>query len=143
MQFHRVFTLVLVNAFIKDLNGRSEIILTKSAGDIILEYSTTMLESSITIQYHLDKQRNRLKKVMWFSRKECTYRTKNNQLHDTGSGMIAQRNISQHCHSLQKRQTSVVEQAHKGTVWQIHEFVCCGAHFCAFVNCIINPYGSV
>lgn len=95
MQFHRVFTLVLVNAFIKDLNGRSEIILTKSEGDITLEYSTTMLESSITIQYHLDKQRNRLKKVMQFSRKECTYRAKNNQLHDTGSGMIAQTAVLQ------------------------------------------------
>ena len=59
MWFHKVFCLilinVLVNIFIKYLNGRTEIILTKSAGDITMEYTTTMLQSSIRLQYHLDK----------------------------------------------------------------------------------------
>lgn len=47
--------LVLVNIFVNDLNGRNDIILTKSADDITLEYTTTVLESSNRIQYHLDK----------------------------------------------------------------------------------------
>lgn len=55
MWFCRVLYFVLINIvmlfniFIKDLNGRREIILNKSVGDITLEYTTATSESSIQI----------------------------------------------------------------------------------------------
>lgn len=45
----------IINISIKDLNGGREIIFTKPAGDVTLEYNATTLDSSIRIQYHIDK----------------------------------------------------------------------------------------
>lgn len=45
----------IINISIKDLNGGREIIFTKQAGDVTLEYNATTLDSSIRIQYHIDK----------------------------------------------------------------------------------------
>lgn len=53
--FVEFFTWSIINIFIRDLNGGKEIIFTEPAGDITLEYTATTLDSSIRIQYHLDK----------------------------------------------------------------------------------------
>lgn len=139
LYFCRVLYLVLINIFvlviiyIKDLKGRREIILTKSVHDITPEHTTAMIESSIRIQHHPDKQGNRLKKVIQWSREGYTNRDKKNKLHDPGSGMIAQTAVLQKRYAvynglqgkhestlslIAKRQISVLEQAHKGTAWQ-------------------------
>lgn len=81
----------IINISFKDPNGGREIIFTKQAGDVTLEYNATTLDSSIRIQYHIDKQANKTRKgiIIQFSREEHTCIAKNNQLHDMGAGMIA------------------------------------------------------